>query len=258
VQSVIKLIFAMALRVVASVCYVGLIAFVTAELGASKAAEIVYLFAVSFVSANLGRFGADQQIAKSAKYFRNGYGIKAGSLIATHTLFCVTLVPFLAALIHFVAGPAIAKISADQIGSLSAIDMMFCAAGLALSQTSSAAWQASAYPSASVLVFPLLSYFLLGLFCFVSPEAVTEIYSFAFVLPGLAGLLGLLLQDRIRLMPPRFNLLRGNIYFYAMGLSFYLAVWLPFVYLPSLLAASTVVMLNHPIPLPVISCRNSR
>ena len=234
----------MGLRVLASVCYIGLIALMTRLIGVSRATEIVYLFAVCFVSSNLGRFGADQQIAKSAKYFRNGFGYKAGSLVATHAAFSVTTVPLVALLIHQLARPAITREALDLSAGLSMLSIGLSSAGLALAQTAAASWQASSYPSVSVIVFPLFTYLALALFCLAMPNSNLDTYALAFVIPGLIGLLALALKGNIRFMPVRFQLLRNNGYFYIMGLSFYITAWLPFVYLPSLLSAANVVTLN--------------
>ncbi len=251
-RSLVTLMFAMALRIAASLCYLGLVALITITQGAAPAAELVYVFAVAYVSSNLGRFGADQQIAKSAPLFRNGLGVKAGSLVLTHSLFAISLVPTLAAAIHATASSIVTSASGVQIASLPFWVITLAAAGLSLGQTASAAWQAAGKPSLSVGFFPLLSYLVLAIFIWLAPEQNHLALAMANLAAGVVGIVLLFLTGMIKPAFPRFKWLRGNSYFYAMGVSFYISAWLPFVYLPGLLPAASVVLLNLAVRLTAI------
>jgi O-antigen/teichoic acid export membrane protein len=252
VRSWATLIFAMGLRVAASLCYLGLVALVTTTQGAASAAEMVYVFAVAYVSSNLGRFGADQQIAKSAPLFRRGFGLKAGSLVLTHSVFAVSLVPLLAALIHTIATGLIVPVSDAQISTLPLWVITLSAAGLSLGQTASAAWQAAGRPSLSVGFFPLLTYLILTVFMVLAPDQNQWAYVTSNLATGLLGISLLYITAGLKLAYPRVKWLRGNGYFYAMGVSFYITAWLPFVYLPGLLPAAGVVLLNVAVRLSAI------
>jgi O-antigen/teichoic acid export membrane protein len=238
-----KLTFAMGLRVGASVCYLALVTLIAQRSGAASAAELVYVFAIAFVSSNLGRYGADQQIAKNASIFRTKRILRAGSLISTHAVCAVTTVPVIAIAIHVIA------LSFGDAAKLAFLPpplwvIALAAAGLALGQTASAAWQAAGFPTASVVVFPFATYALLALVYVVAPSMLQDAYGWSGAFTGGVGLGALFFKKIIIVMPPRLAWLRHNGYFYIMGLSFYISAWLPFVYLPSILSAADVVLLN--------------
>jgi len=231
---------AISVRVAASATYVLAVFLVNRNATTEDAAALVYLVSICFVSSALGRIGSDQQLAAHASNFRSSIRIKAASLYYSRVLLCVTVVPLVAIALH----GTILLFGTAPIQKVSLPLAAISAALFALSQTSATTWQASGFPTVTVIIFPFIAYASLCTIAVWDVSLILQSFPYAFGVPAALGFALCAWRLPFRLDTLSLNWVRQSWSYYLIDINFYLGAWAPFTYLHFILTPAEIVILN--------------